>query len=396
MKRIWIAFIVLAALGSTYPFNFQWVPLDDAVVAAFLQSCCGKPGRGDVLGNVLLFLPIGFVGMFALQPRAPLRKRLLFLSLAALALSVVLQFVQIYLPSRDENLQDVLWNTTGTLAGAAIAVLADRCLSLSDRATFETALVPFALIATWLTYRLMPFVPSLDWQLIKNSIKPLLNAEFSLTSLALDVSAWLVIGYLLRAIRPGATLQKRLLLLIAAVFILEIIIVGNTLNLSDVVAAMIASAALPVLMRSPFRAEGLLVALMLVGFLLTSLSPFSLSDTGSRFSWLPFYGFLGGSMYVNAVAAAKKVFLFGSMVYLLRRLSVGYLASVLLLFGTVFVVEVFQTRLVGHTPEITDPILVLLAALGAFFVDRGIHTQVAGDGYSREIGCIVRIAKRAE
>jgi len=62
MKKLWVASIVLATLGSVYPFNFQIVELDLATIGAFLQSCCKMPGRGDVLGNVILFVPIGFTG----------------------------------------------------------------------------------------------------------------------------------------------------------------------------------------------------------------------------------------------------------------------------------------------------------------------------------------------
>ena len=366
MKRLWIAFIVLATLGSIYPFNFQSVSLDAAFVAAFLQSCCESQGRGDVLGNVLLFLPIGFLGMFALRPEASARRRFALLTLMALGLGAALQLAQIFLPTRDANLQDVLWNMVGTIAGAWLAVLADRHRSKTDDASFAAEVVPFALICTWLVYRLMPFVPSIDLQLVKDSIKPLLSPNLSFANVAPDFAAWLVIGYLLQAMRPGARLQRMLPLLVFAVFILEIFIVENALYMSDVVAAVIAVATLPFLLRASVRPEVVLVALLFTGFLFGGLSPFSLSHTSSEFSWLPFHGFLDGSMYVNALSAARKVFLFGSLVFLLRQLSVGYVASVGFLFVTVFAVELLQTRLVGHTPEITDPILVLLAALALY------------------------------
>lgn len=78
MKKLWVASIILATLGSAYPFNFQVVELDLMAIGAFLQSCCKMPGRGDVLGNVILFVPIGFTGMIAVRPDSPPHAALLF------------------------------------------------------------------------------------------------------------------------------------------------------------------------------------------------------------------------------------------------------------------------------------------------------------------------------
>ena len=73
-------------------------------------------------------------------------------------------------------------------------------------------------------------------------------------------------------------------------------------------------------------------------------------------------------MYLNALSAAKKVFVFGSLVFLLRRLSIGYVASIAIVFVIVLSIEIAQTRLVGHTPEITDPMLVLFAAFALVMI----------------------------
>jgi VanZ family protein len=363
VKKLWIAFIIIAALGSFYPFNFQFVQLDGAMLRSLLQSCCTKSGRGDILGNIILFLPFGFTGMFAVRPDTPSGWRLLYVCLIALVFGTALQLVQIYLPSRDESLQDVLWNLIGTVAGAALALLANRYRQFSDDAPLDADIVPLVLIATWLTYRLMPFVPSIDYQLIKDSVKPLFDPTFTIGNILPDFAAWLVIGYLLRAMHPGGRLDRFLPILILAVFVLEILIVDNKLHASDVVAAVLALTTWPLVQRVAKREEAPLAALLLLNVTVSGLSPFTFSANSSTFNWLPFHGFLSGSMYLNALSAAEKVFIFGSLVYLLRRLSLGYVGSIGLVFIIVFVVELAQTRLPGHTPEITDPLLVLFAAL---------------------------------
>jgi VanZ family protein len=355
VKKLWIGFIIIAALGSFYPFDFQSAQLDGAVLRSFIQSCCATPGRGDIVGNIILFLPFGFTGMFAVRPDARARQRLLFVCLIALVFGTALQLVQIYLPSRDESLQDVLWNFIGTAAGGALAVLADRYRRSSEGVALDADIVPLALIATWLTYRLMPFVPSIDFQLFKDSVKPLLHPTFTIGNILPDFAAWLVIGYLLRAMNPATRLDRYLSILILAVFILEILIVDNLLHASDVVAAVLAIATWPLLQRVAKREEPLLAALLILGVTVSGLAPFAFSPNASTFHWVPFHGFLSGSMYMNALSAAGKVFVFGSLVFLLRRLSLGYVASIGLVFVVVLFIELAQTRLPGHTPEITGP-----------------------------------------
>ena len=81
MKKLWIAFIVVATLGSIYPFNFQESELDVATIGVFLKTCCVMLGRGDILGNVILFVPIGFTGIFATRLESSARRRFLFVCL---------------------------------------------------------------------------------------------------------------------------------------------------------------------------------------------------------------------------------------------------------------------------------------------------------------------------
>ncbi len=77
----------------------------------------------------------------------------------------------------------------------------------------------------------------------------------------------------------------------------------------------------------------------------------------SSFHWLPFRGFLEGSMLLNFLSLLTKLYFYGALVWLVHRLTRGsWLALVVPVAVTLFV-EVAQTRVVGHTAEIADPLL---------------------------------------
>jgi len=152
-------------------------------------------GRGDLLGNLALFLPFGYLGMVAWRrPRRPLRFALLVGSAAIYG--AALQVVQLYLPSRDPALRDVMPN----VLGAAIGALAGGTplfdvRRLGERKGIRAA--PWVLIAFWLGYRLVPFVPSIDLQEWKDSVKPLSDwSPFPWVGVVHDVAAWLAVACL--------------------------------------------------------------------------------------------------------------------------------------------------------------------------------------------------------
>jgi glycopeptide antibiotics resistance protein len=80
-----------------------------------------------VVANVLLFVPFGFLLFLALYTldRATLQTYLLTV-LAGFTLTCCIEAWQYFLPSRVADVNDVIWNTTGTLAGAVLGHLRAR------------------------------------------------------------------------------------------------------------------------------------------------------------------------------------------------------------------------------------------------------------------------------
>ena len=83
---------------------------------AFLDTWNRPTTLWDAVINVVLFVPFGYFGVRAMRNR----HRVITSSLG-LMLALALQITQIYVPMREPDLQDVLWNLLGTVAGALLA-----------------------------------------------------------------------------------------------------------------------------------------------------------------------------------------------------------------------------------------------------------------------------------
>lgn len=364
MKPLWLAFIAVATFGSLYPFDFDLSGPPGGALRALLDSAADPLSRGDVVGNFVLFLPIGLTGMLALNARFG---RTLT---ACVALALTLQLIQLYLPSRNASLLDVVWNAGGAFAGASLASLVQRESTPMAARLGGAAFVPLALIACWLAYRLVPFVPSIDFQLLKDSLKPLVDAPLDPVSCVRDAAGWVVTAYLISQTWKGARLDLFLPLLMVLVLGLEVLIVANAVDRADVAGALIAAFLWFGFLRRLRRPEGPVVLLLAGTIALSGLAPFTAQPDAVPFHWVPFRGFLGGSMYVNAQSALEKTFLYGSLVFVIQRVSSRRITGVIFAFLFVGLIEFAQTRVVGHSPEITDPLLVILASFALLALEK--------------------------
>ena len=72
-----------------------------------------------IVGNVLLFLPWGFFMFIALYTvDRPTVQTYVLTVLLGLTLTCSIEAVQYFLPSRVADINDIIWNTVGTLIGA--------------------------------------------------------------------------------------------------------------------------------------------------------------------------------------------------------------------------------------------------------------------------------------
>jgi glycopeptide antibiotics resistance protein len=74
----------------------------------------------QLVGNLLLFLPVGLLGPIAF----PALDGWMRVLLAALVFSVGIEFAQLWIPNRMADVDDVLLNVAGAMFGYAILTLA--------------------------------------------------------------------------------------------------------------------------------------------------------------------------------------------------------------------------------------------------------------------------------
>ncbi|MGD2115472.1 MAG: VanZ family protein [Acidobacteriota bacterium] len=79
----------------------------------------------DVLGNLVLFLPVGLAVAGAVG-RWPPVARLLVAGAFGVGLSVVIELIQLGVPGRASDVDDVIFNGIGAVVGAAVFAVGAR------------------------------------------------------------------------------------------------------------------------------------------------------------------------------------------------------------------------------------------------------------------------------
>jgi len=137
----------------------QWTPFE------------GAWGVPDAVQNVVLFVPFGVFGFFALR-------RALLVAVLGGALSALVEFLQTMSPTRTASATDVATNLLGAFSGAAFAAMIARPLeerwlpawrARVRRQPGSTVLVALLLAAVWQAWA--PFLPTLDVGAFKQQAK---------------------------------------------------------------------------------------------------------------------------------------------------------------------------------------------------------------------------------
>jgi glycopeptide antibiotics resistance protein len=95
-------------------------------IRCLLSGCEGFLSAGrflveDVLGNIVLFLPVG-AALAGLVRVAPNRRRFWIVLALGGALSLTIEVTQLALPTRSTDVDDLLFNILGTAAGAGLLI----------------------------------------------------------------------------------------------------------------------------------------------------------------------------------------------------------------------------------------------------------------------------------
>lgn len=379
LKNITLVMVFLVIYGSLYPFDFQFHEISNSELSAFFKTWLSVMHKGDIIANILIFVPLGFVGAHSFPESVPWVKKISIIFLLAILLGFGLQVLQLFLPSRDANLLDGVLNIAGTGLGMLAAKILN--VSVNDKIKLFPISLPLLLVFSWFAYRLLPFVPALDWKEIKNSVKPLLlHPHLNPVGLWHDMVAWGIVLFFVERIFRSRHPQRDAGLLLLCCLFLEVLIVNNSISLSNVLGAVAGYGVWLLLRQFGKQMVSLtLVSLLAVYFIIYSFVPFELSNGNNSFSWIPFSGFLSDSMYHNTLAFIEKLFFYGSLAWLMLNMGLRAIYVGLLLASFLLLIEISQIFIGYHTPEITDPLFVLMLVYFFAIVKREYAAAFYGD-----------------
>ena len=349
---------MLIAYGSLYPFDFTVPGSSTDAWAHLLHDWSVTTSRGDALGNLALFAPLGFTGVFALTGRPAIV--VMRVASISLLLAAVLQMAQIYFPPRTPAIVDVAWNMMGAALGIAAGLVLRDTFQLRWRSFDRTYAVPLTVIVLWIAAELLPLVPSLDLQLVKDSLKGLLQLRMSLPDIVWHAAGVLAVGRALSTIADRSRALHGLAALIAIAVAGKIFVVTRVLNASTLAGFAIGYCVWGLIATRPSRGDAVVTGALVAAYTVKALFPMELRAVPADFNWVPFAGLLQGSMLLNAQVLVESIFVFAGVLGLVRMQgsSVGATSVVLALW--VAALEAAQLYIVGRSPDLTEPLLVLL------------------------------------
>jgi VanZ family protein len=383
-----LAIVGLIVYGSLFPFVFyDRGSLGDAV-RYLLATPTAWTDRGDVLSNILLYLPLGLFGARALE-NLPAASRVLVMAILGGALSTGIEITQYFDLSRASELSDVTTNFVGVMAGALIETAARAWLRRVEWRPFAIILI-VAQLGAWL----YPYVPSfrphvaLDaryfdaigvyrqtvfWLAIAMLLEELVGATKSLLKNGTDRSAHARSTAHNHQVTDGDRVvcplfqqasRARLAAPAIAVFVIlaRLAIPGAAMTGNDLAGAVLGVLAW-VFVLSKMHSRALIVSGLFAGFVIVdALRPFTFLPSPREFGWTPFLSFIDGPRGNASRVFLEKTFTYGSLLWLFTRSGLAWLPATLSAASLVFVLRIIQVWLPGRSAEITDVLMVLILA----------------------------------
>jgi VanZ family protein len=379
-RTLFIVYATLLAYGSLFPL-IGWKMPEGGFLHAFLaERGVRHVSRTDLLFNLVIYAPLGFLAV-RLTPmtwRAPAR----FGAAVAVgvAITLVLEGLQTFLPTRVSSLRDVDLNALGNAAGAWAGWAAGarwgprrRLWDLRERWLIggPEGTLGLCALATWAASQLSPFVPWPDRATLWHGLRPLWlgvtgHWEFdpgpALSHAVAVAAVAAVVGTLVRGLRPWAVTAG----LVAGVLALKVPVVVLRLTPEAVTGAAAGLCAGYILLR--LGTTGRLRAAAGLALLAAAVERLRPGDgpTNGAFEWTPFIGQMHTYWGLTDVLEAMWPYLF--VAYAATRLLPRPLRPArLALAGAVAVgafamgLEWLQGFVPGRYPDLTDPLLAVAA-----------------------------------
>lgn len=254
-------FVALILYVSLYPFQFG---ADGPTAMEVLRELSwARASRGDMLNNVLLYVPLGFCIALSVEPRFGRLTGIATGLVGGALLSITMEIMQGSIATRVPSLTDLSLNAAGALAGAiggsAWHALGVRMTPHANPAGRSGA-IALVVLVLWLIARLWPFVPDASLRQLKRAVRPLFTPEIGWADLAAFFVGWLVVA---QAVFHLARRQRSVdvfLIVIAAVLVGRTFTAGNTLEFAELAAIALLLPVLVLISRVEDRGRSALLA----------------------------------------------------------------------------------------------------------------------------------------
>ena len=355
--------IAVILYGSFFPFEFRLPEPDIGPVHTLLASWGQWGSRGDLVSNVLLYMPLGFFGVLALNPRLGFAGRVLLVTLLGFCMCVGVELGQYYDEGRDTTLSDVCTNTLGSTLGAIIAVLFGGTIRWGFLRDIKDNREPALLLAAWLGYWLYPYIPVIDLHKYWDALKPVvLHPSLTPYDLFRHTATWLAIYLLFATVFRRRYPTLLLPFFVGAVLVARIPLIDAVLSVGEIAGAVLGFA-LWILLGANQRLR--VVTITLLFFITVAaerLEPFQFGAGSGQFQWIPFYGFMQGSIDIDVQSFCQKFFMYGGLIWLLVASGMRLLRAAFLVAALLFVTSWMEIDLPGRSAEITDAVMALAIA----------------------------------
>jgi len=365
-----IVFLLVVAFilyGSLYPFQFDARPTATDPFAYLLGIRHALDHGGDLLSNILLYIPFGFFGVCAFG-----RWTVVPVVLAAAALATGVELAQFHDQGRVTSMGDVYADTIGGGVGAVVAAVVGAGVRWPLLKELRDDPPAALVLLMWFGYRLYPYVPVSSLHKYLRAFAPLVvGSAVPPIDLARFAIAWTCIGAILDALYGARRALILLPLLIAAEFVGRVLIIDATLKPADLLGAGLACA-IWLLSRRAGHGRLVIVALAFAGIIVVArLEPFAFNALPHAFGWVPFASFMRGSIGVAMQAFCEKFFQYAGLIWLLCHLGLRLGRATSLTAALLLATSWAETYVPGRSAEITDAAMaVVIGGVFALLADR--------------------------
>ena len=386
--RAWMLVLgygLLLAYGTLFPLS-GWREPAIPPLQQILENGLRRASRGDIIVNLLVYLPFGLLVARAARSRVA---RWVLPTLLSLLLSFSLEYCQAYLPNRVASGNDLLLNGAGGLLGGMLILflggetrLGRQLLAWRRRYIVEGPLGDLGLLilGLWLLSQLGPLVPSPDLGNLKAGISPLYHtllspSRFEWLRWSEYTLSFLVLGVLALDMQTRKwQARRRFLLLALGVLLFKVPVVGRQLSLEAVLGLMAALPFIPWLARQPssVRTRWLALAVAAGAAAAALYRPPGAVEAAATFGWMPFHRHLSSNDLAGLMDILGGAWPFATLAWFVlsgkkpvdRRLL---LWGGIVIGAYVLVLEFLQLWIPGRTADVTDALVAVGGWAGPWF-----------------------------